>query len=113
LQTLRDRSIAERLLPSLASIEGSREDKVRSGSSQTIDDLSWVGQQNASSSSAAMASGLGEPSHLLPAGWTAIVTSWFQEDCPSFDYGGFVVGETPETATLFGKSKVKNNSDVC
>ena len=54
-----------------------------------------------------MATDLGNPAHLLPAGWSAIVTAWFQEDCPSFDYGGFVVGETPETATLFGKSKVE------
>jgi nicotinate-nucleotide pyrophosphorylase (carboxylating) len=53
-----------------------------------------------------MATDLGNPAHLLPAGWSAIVTAWFQEDCPSFDYGGFVVGETPETATLFGKSQV-------
>jgi len=46
-------------------------------------------------------------SHLLPQGWTTIVDSWFQEDCHSFDYGGFVVGETEETATLFGKTKVQ------
>jgi hypothetical protein len=53
-----------------------------------------------------MATEYGDLSHLLPAGWKALVTAWFQEDCPSFDYGGFVVGETPETATLYGKSKV-------
>jgi nicotinate-nucleotide pyrophosphorylase (carboxylating) len=53
----------------------------------------------------------GSHSHLLPASWKSVVTSWLQEDCPSFDYGGFVVGETAETATLFGKSKV-SNSDV-
>jgi len=45
-------------------------------------------------------------SHLLPQGWTSVVTSWFQEDCPSFDYAGFVVGETAETAILYGKSPV-------
>lgn len=49
---------------------------------------------------------LGEFAHLLPRGWSDIVTLWFQEDTPSMDYGGFVVGETEETATLFGKSKV-------
>ena len=53
-----------------------------------------------------MASFLGDPSHLLPAGWTDVVQKWFQEDAPSMDYGGFVVGDTPESATLFGKSKV-------
>ena len=50
--------------------------------------------------------GFGDINHLLPLGWKSIVTTWLQEDCPSFDYGGFVVGETVETATLFGKSIV-------
>ena len=49
---------------------------------------------------------LGQFAHLLPRGWSSIVTLWFQEDAPSMDYGGFVVGETDETATLFGKSRV-------
>jgi nicotinate-nucleotide pyrophosphorylase (carboxylating) len=31
-------------------------------------------------------------------------SSWLQEDVPGFDFGGFVVGEKPETATLYGKS---------
>ena len=57
-------------------------------------------------SSTVMATQLGHLEHLLPPGWKAIITSWLQEDCPSFDYGGFVVGDTPETATLYGKSKV-------
>lgn len=52
---------------------------------------------------------LGDFAHLLPRGWSDIVTLWFQEDTPSMDYGGFVVGETEETATLFGKSKVNFN----
>ena len=51
----------------------------------------------------------GDVSHLLPPSWKSIVTTWFQEDCPSFDYGGLVVGETPEIATLYGKSKVRNS----
>jgi len=50
----------------------------------------------------------GDLAHLLPPGWTDIVTRWFQEDS-TFDYGGFVVGESPETATLYGKSKVRQN----
>ena len=31
---------------------------------------------------------------------------WLEEDCPSFDYGGFVVGEKLAEATLLGKSAV-------
>lgn len=33
-----------------------------------------------------------------------MVTAWLAEDTPSFDYGGFVVGAAPRTATLWGKS---------
>ncbi|KAH6915060.1 nicotinate-nucleotide diphosphorylase [Coprinopsis sp. MPI-PUGE-AT-0042] len=43
--------------------------------------------------------------HLLPPGWKSQITQWLQEDTPSFDYGGFVVGEVPRTAFLFGKGK--------
>ncbi len=46
----------------------------------------------------------GDLSHLLPPSWKTQVTSWLAEDTPSFDYGGFVVGEQPRTATLWGKS---------
>lgn len=35
-----------------------------------------------------------------------MVSSWLEEDCPSFDYGGFVVGESQGEARLLGKSKV-------
>ncbi len=42
--------------------------------------------------------------HLLPASWKSQVTSWLTEDTPSFDVGGFVVGNQPRTATLWGKS---------
>jgi nicotinate-nucleotide pyrophosphorylase len=42
--------------------------------------------------------------HLLPASWKTQVTAWLAEDTPSFDYGGFVVGEHRRTATLWGKS---------
>jgi nicotinate-nucleotide pyrophosphorylase (carboxylating) len=35
-----------------------------------------------------------------------MITSWLEEDCPSFDYGGFVVGEAEGEALLLGKSKV-------
>ena len=43
-------------------------------------------------------------SHLLPLNWKSQVTNWLVEDTPSFDYGGFVVGETSQTAHLFCKA---------
>lgn len=46
----------------------------------------------------------GNPAHLLPPSWKTQVTAWLAEDTPSFDYAGFVVGEGPRTATLWGKS---------
>ncbi|KAL6851172.1 nicotinate-nucleotide diphosphorylase (carboxylating) [Amphichorda felina] len=46
----------------------------------------------------------GSPGHLLPPSWKTQVTAWLAEDTPSFDYGGFVVGEGERTATLWGKS---------
>jgi len=46
----------------------------------------------------------GNPADLLPVHWKSMITTWFAEDTPSFDYGGFVVGDSPRTATLYGKS---------
>ncbi|WFD33518.1 nicotinate-nucleotide diphosphorylase (carboxylating) [Malassezia cuniculi] len=43
--------------------------------------------------------------HLLPASWESTVTAWLQEDCPSFDWGGYVVGDKPSTASLWCKSE--------
>ncbi|KAF9131973.1 hypothetical protein BGW39_001042 [Mortierella sp. 14UC] len=43
--------------------------------------------------------------HLLPPNWKTKITEWLQEDIPSFDYGGYVVGEKETTAILFGKSE--------
>eukprot|EP00184_Porphyridium_aerugineum_P000357 CAMPEP_0184698988 /NCGR_PEP_ID=MMETSP0313-20130426/5409_1 /TAXON_ID=2792 /ORGANISM="Porphyridium aerugineum, Strain SAG 1380-2" /LENGTH=294 /DNA_ID=CAMNT_0027157999 /DNA_START=111 /DNA_END=995 /DNA_ORIENTATION=+ len=40
-----------------------------------------------------------EPSHIR-----ALVQSWLHEDVPSMDYGGCVVGNKIETATLYAKS---------
>ncbi|KAI8894574.1 Quinolinate phosphoribosyl transferase [Globomyces pollinis-pini] len=42
-------------------------------------------------------------SHLLPS-IHATVAQWLAEDTPSFDYGGFVVGDTIQSATLYAKS---------
>ncbi|EJD01009.1 nicotinate-nucleotide diphosphorylase [Fomitiporia mediterranea MF3/22] len=41
--------------------------------------------------------------HLLPPSWKSQVTAWLAEDAPSFDYGGFVVGDAEREAFLFGK----------
>ncbi|GAA6009037.1 hypothetical protein JCM11491_005722 [Sporobolomyces phaffii] len=48
---------------------------------------------------------LGNYAHLLPPSWKSVITSWLAEDTPSFDYGGFVVGEGLEEAFLWGKSE--------
>lgn len=53
-----------------------------------------------------MASTLGSVSHLLPPNYKRIVEGWLEEDCPSFDFGGFVVGEEVKEARLLGKSPV-------
>lgn len=41
--------------------------------------------------------------HLLPPSWKPQITAWLAEDTPSFDYGGYVVGEVQRTAKLLGK----------
>ncbi|KAL7665369.1 Nicotinate-nucleotide pyrophosphorylase [carboxylating] [[Candida] zeylanoides] len=43
--------------------------------------------------------------NLLPANgrWKQSITEFLSEDVPSFDFGGFVVGDKPETATLYVK----------
>lgn len=43
---------------------------------------------------------------LLPDGTCAqLAQDWLREDCPSFDYGGFVVGDGVREARLLGKSR--------
>lgn len=49
---------------------------------------------------------LGDYAHLLPPSWKRVITQWLDEDTPSFDYGGFVVGDGDEQAFLWGKSDV-------
>lgn len=53
-----------------------------------------------------MASDYGNVAHLLPTTYKQTVAAWLTEDTPSFDYGGFVVGEDEKAATLYGKSAV-------
>jgi nicotinate-nucleotide pyrophosphorylase (carboxylating) len=47
---------------------------------------------------------MGNYEHLLPTGWKDLVKLWLAEDTPSFDYGGYVVGEKQQTAILYGKA---------
>ena len=51
-----------------------------------------------------MASKHGTVAHLLPQNYKQAITAWLEEDCPSFDYGGFVVGEAEAEARLLGKT---------
>lgn len=51
-----------------------------------------------------MASSHGTVAHLLHPSYKNKVSHWLEEDCPDFDYGGFVVGETCAEARLLGKS---------
>lgn len=53
-----------------------------------------------------MASHHGAVAHLLPQTYKRMVAEWLEEDCPSFDFGGFVVGEKLAEANLLGKSPV-------
>jgi nicotinate-nucleotide pyrophosphorylase (carboxylating) len=48
----------------------------------------------------------GAVAHLLPQTYKRFVSEWLEEDTPSFDYGGFVVGEEMSEAKLLGKSEV-------
>lgn len=54
-----------------------------------------------------MASIHGTLAHLLPPNFKRVVSAWLEEDCPSFDYGGFVVGEKKAQARLLAKSEVR------
>ncbi|KAF2000479.1 nicotinate-nucleotide diphosphorylase [Amniculicola lignicola CBS 123094] len=48
----------------------------------------------------------GTVAHLLPITYKRLVAEWLEEDTPSFDYGGFVVGDEESEARLLGKSEV-------
>lgn len=48
----------------------------------------------------------GAVAHLLPQTYKRYISEWLEEDTPSFDYGGFVVGEEVSEAKLLGKSEV-------
>ncbi|KAJ5885290.1 nicotinate-nucleotide pyrophosphorylase [Penicillium taxi] len=52
-----------------------------------------------------MAATYGDLRHLLPGNYKRLISAWLEEDCPSLDYGGFVVGETEGEARLLGKSQ--------
>ena len=54
----------------------------------------------------------GDPAHLLPPSWRSVITQWLAEDTPSFDYGGFVVGEEEQEAILLGKQAVRTFNQI-
>ena len=41
---------------------------------------------------------------LIPLEFETEIKNWLKEDIPSFDIGGFVVGNKPAKAVLLGKS---------
>jgi len=47
----------------------------------------------------------GAVAHLLPPAYKRHISEWLEEDTPTFDYGGFVVGEQVSEARLLGKSE--------
>jgi hypothetical protein len=51
---------------------------------------------------------LGDPAHLLPpsSSWSSTIASWLAEDCPSLDWGGFVVGEDDKVGVMWCKKDV-------
>jgi nicotinate-nucleotide pyrophosphorylase (carboxylating) len=49
----------------------------------------------------------GAVAHLLPQTYKRYISEWLEEDTPSFDYGGFVVGDDMSEAKLLGKSEVR------
>lgn len=55
-----------------------------------------------------MAASHGDLRHLLPGNYKRQIADWLEEDCPSLDYGGFVVGESEGEARLLGKSQVSH-----
>ena len=44
---------------------------------------------------------------LLPPSWKSLIQRYLEEDCPSFDVGGFVVGDEEREALLYCKEKSK------
>jgi hypothetical protein len=42
-------------------------------------------------------------SSLLPPNYRQQVRHWIEDDAPGFDVGGFVVGDDPAFAVLYGK----------
>lgn len=46
-----------------------------------------------------------EYSQLLATNYKELIRQYLEEDVPSFDYGGFVVGDQQETAILYCKAE--------
>ena len=50
--------------------------------------------------------------NLLPPTLRSSIMHWLQEDIPSFDWGGYIVGDKEVTATLYLKSTVIYSSNL-
>jgi nicotinate-nucleotide pyrophosphorylase (carboxylating) len=48
---------------------------------------------------------MAEYAHLLATNYKTLVTEYLAEDVPSFDYGGYVVGDEEQTAILYCKAE--------
>ena len=46
-----------------------------------------------------------EYAHLLSTNYKRIISEYLEEDVPSFDYGGYVVGEDDQVAILYCKAE--------
>jgi len=46
-----------------------------------------------------------ENAQVLGHAWETMIPQWLQEDTPSFDFVGFIVGEKDERAVLLGKAE--------
>lgn len=72
----------------------------------TVNSSHFIQKDGTLLSSRSMALKYGTVSHLLPETYKRMVSDWLEEDCPSFDYSGFVVGGAAAEAKLLGKSHV-------
>lgn len=46
-----------------------------------------------------------EFTHLLATNYKKLIAQYLEEDVPSFDYGGYVVGEDEKVAILYCKAE--------
>ncbi|KAL8689464.1 MAG: hypothetical protein Q9218_004869 [Villophora microphyllina] len=82
-----------------------RDFEMSSGGVGASDGALSGGQQRRVRSGYVMAASFGSVECLLPPTYKRMISAWLEEDCPNFDYGGFVVGDVVKEARLLGKSE--------